>query len=184
MSAESYVALVVPVNIRISYRFCHCGSVLVFGKSALNSAALRSPDFSLITGSPALTNAFRFVGHAVGAGLNNVSNPIASPDHRPGFTPLAGKNTCKLPSISPGTASFEPTAYAANGAFMLPVVTTAPLASVNVIEPIDEESGSQPGVTDAAAPIPATVQTRGPTTSGAMMAARTTTRVVCQLFSR
>src|SRR5665213_319249 len=62
---------------------------------------------------------------------------------------------------------------------MLPVVTTAPLASVNVIEPTDDASGSQPGVTEAASPMPATAQTRGTTTSGAATAAVTTKRVAC-----
>jgi hypothetical protein len=83
--------------------------------------------------------------------------------------------------LSPAAASFEPTANAASGAFMLPAVTTAPLEFVNVIEPIDDGSGSQPGVTDAASPIPVATQTTGTTSSGATMAAKTTNGVACHL---
>jgi hypothetical protein len=71
----------VPVNIRTSYRFCHTGSVFRFGASTMNWLSVRSLLGSFITGRPALTNAFRFAGHPDGVGLNNVSIPIASPDH-------------------------------------------------------------------------------------------------------
>ena len=86
--------------------------------------------------------------------------------------------------MSPASTSLEPTANAANGVVKLPLVTTAPLASVKVIEPTDVGSGSQPGVTDAASPMPATVQTRGTTTNGATIAARITRRVPCHPCDR
>jgi hypothetical protein len=179
-STESYCEVVVPVNILISYRFCHSGSVLVFGKSALKSFGVRSFPGSLITGRFALTRALRLLGHADGAGLNTVSTPIASPDQSAGFWPFTGRKTCRLPSLSLAATNLEPTANAANGELMLPLVTTRPSMSVNVIEPTEDGSGSHPGVTDEASPIPATTHTSGTTTSGAMMPARTANRAACQ----
>jgi hypothetical protein len=156
----------------------------VLGKSTANVAGDRSFDVSLITGNRSAANPFRLVGHAVGAGLKSVSMPIASPDHNPGLCPFAGRYAYRLPSLSPVSTSFEPTANAANGEAKLPLVTTAPLASVNVIEPTENGSGSHPGVEDAASPIPATVQTRGTTTSGATTAASITMRVACHPCNR
>jgi hypothetical protein len=86
--------------------------------------------------------------------------------------------------VSPGSTSFEPTANAASGAVKLPAVTTAPPAFVNVIDPTDVGSGSQPGVTDAASPMPATVQTSGTTTSGATTPAKMTRRAACHPCNR
>jgi hypothetical protein len=61
-----------------------------------------------------------------------------------------------------------------------PPLTTAPLASVKVIEPIEFASGSHPGVTDADAdrPSPAMLKITGINKSGANIAASVTRRVV------
>jgi len=91
MSAESYCDVFVPVSIRISYRFCHSGSVLVFGRSPANCAGVVSVDPSLITGSPSATKPFKLAGHAAGAGLNTVSRLTGSPVHNAGFCPFAGR---------------------------------------------------------------------------------------------
>jgi hypothetical protein len=96
MSAESYFAVVSPVNNRIWYRFWYVGCVefgpvAPFGKSAAKSVGVKSVRGSGITGNPVPANAFRFAGQAAGAGLKTVATPIASPDHSPGFWPNTGR---------------------------------------------------------------------------------------------
>ncbi len=108
---------------------------------------VRSCSGSLITGNPAAARPFRFARPRRRGRIEQRVNPdrLTRPLTRQLTLRRAGRRTgcrrcrrCRPASNRPQT---RPTAHV-----KLPLVTTAPLASVNVIDPTEVGSGSQPGV--------------------------------------